>query len=53
MNGHLGLIHSILPATVDLNVKIPVFGRRVEREIAKGLTETFDTEAHLIEQYLR
>ena len=23
MNGHLGLIHSILPATVDLNVKIP------------------------------
>ena len=23
MNGHLGLIHSILPATVDLQVKIP------------------------------
>jgi len=23
LNGHLGLIHSILPATVDLNVKIP------------------------------
>ena len=23
MNGHLGLIYSILPATVDLNVKIP------------------------------
>ena len=23
MNGHLGLIHSILPATVDLNVRIP------------------------------
>ena len=23
MNGHLGLIHSILPATVDLHVSIP------------------------------
>jgi len=23
LNGHLGLIHSILPATVDLNVRIP------------------------------
>ena len=23
MNGHLGLIHSILPATVDLHVNIP------------------------------
>ena len=23
MNGHLGLIHSILPATVDLSVKVP------------------------------
>ena len=23
MNGHIGLIHSILPATVDLHVKIP------------------------------
>ena len=23
MNGHIGLIHSILPATVDLHVTIP------------------------------
>ena len=23
MNGHIGLIHSILPATVNLNVQIP------------------------------
>ena len=23
MNGHIGLIHSILPATVDLHVNIP------------------------------
>lgn len=37
---------------IDLKVKIPLVGGRVEKEIRKGLTETMDAEAKLLEDYL-
>jgi hypothetical protein len=37
---------------VDLKVKVPLVGGRVEKEIAKGLRETMDAEAELLVDYL-
>lgn len=37
---------------VDLKVKVPLVGGRVEKEIAKGLRETMDAEARLLVDYL-
>lgn len=38
---------------VDLRVKVPLVGGRVEREIGKGLKETMDAEARLLADYLQ
>jgi hypothetical protein len=38
---------------VDLKVKVPLVGGRVEREIGKGLTETLEAEARLLTEFLR
>ena len=37
---------------VDLKVKVPLVGGRVEREIGKGLTETLEAEAELLTEFL-
>lgn len=37
---------------VDLKVKVPLVGGRVEREIGKGLKETMDAEALVLAEYL-
>lgn len=37
---------------VDLKVKVPLVGGRVEREIGKGLKETMDAEARILSEYL-
>lgn len=37
---------------VDVRVKVPLVGRRVESEIRKGLTETLEAEAGLLEVFL-
>jgi hypothetical protein len=37
---------------VDLKVKVPLVGSRVEKEIKKGLVETMDAEARVLEEYL-
>ena len=38
---------------VDIKVKVPLVGGRVESEIKKGLVETMDAEASLLTQYLQ
>jgi hypothetical protein len=38
---------------VDLGVKVPLVGGRVEREIGKGLEETMGAEARLLEEFIR
>lgn len=37
---------------VDLRVKVPLVGGRVEREIGKGLKETMDAEARILSEYI-
>jgi hypothetical protein len=37
----------------DVNVKIPLVGRRVERFIADGLTDTMNAEARILEAFIR
>jgi hypothetical protein len=37
---------------VDLKVKVPVVGGRVERVIAEGLTDSVEAEARLLTEYL-
>jgi hypothetical protein len=37
---------------VDLEVRVPLFGGRAEREIRKGLVETMDAEARLLSDFL-
>jgi hypothetical protein len=37
---------------VDIKVKVPLVGGRVESEIKKGLVETMDAEANLLTEYL-
>jgi len=37
---------------VDLKVKVPLVGGRVEREIGKGLKETMDAEARILSEYI-
>lgn len=37
---------------IDLKVKVPLVGGRVEREIGKGLRETMDAEARILSEYL-
>jgi hypothetical protein len=37
---------------VDVKVKVPLVGGRVENEIRKGLVETMDAEATLLQEYL-
>lgn len=38
---------------VDIKVKVPLVGGRAEREIKKGLVETMEAEAELLETYLQ
>ena len=37
---------------VDIKVKVPLVGGRVEKEIRKGLVETLEAEAKLLREYL-
>lgn len=38
---------------VEIEAKVPLVGRRVEKFIADGLTDTMDAEARMLDQFLR